>query len=69
MKEVLKARLDKEDKVGFKALQEEERQIGLLMGAYGAKKQAFWYSLRMKHILQYSKVYYIKGNAIYTQEM
>lgn len=63
------AKLDKVDISLFKELRAEEEDLQRRAGAFRAKAQAFWESLRIKHSLPYGKTHYIKGNSVYDQEV
>ena len=66
MKEVMVAKLDKEDLTLFKELEKNKLEVDLLMANAFSKHQAFWEHLRKKHGLDtFGPIHYIKDKAIY----
>ena len=68
MKEVMVAKLNKEDVVRIKELEQCEEELKILWVEARSKSMAFWEELQVKHSLA-SGGHYIKGNAIYKQEI
>ena len=68
MKEVIVAKLDKEDSARHKELERYEMEIRALIAEAQSKHIAFWEELRVKYSLV-SGGHYLKRNAIYKQEI
>ena len=68
MKEVLVAELDKQDLARYKELEQGEKKLRLLMAEHHSRYEAFWEGLKVKHNLAPGG-HYIKGGAIYKQEL
>jgi len=69
MKEVMVTKLGKEDSARFKELERGDKEISALIAEGHSKKSVFWTELRLKYNLFPIGTHYIKGNAIYKQEL
>lgn len=69
MKEVMVAKLKKEDLARYKEIRQCEGEIEILIAERHAKVVTFWNELRITHNLATIKQHYIKGNAIYRQDI
>ena len=66
MKEVMVAKLDKEDLILFKELEKSKSEIEQLNANARSRHEVFWELLRKKHNLDISgPVHYIRDKAIY----
>jgi len=68
MKEILVTKLDKEDLARVKEFNKRKTVIDNLICEARSQVDAFWRGLKVKHNLGAGE-HYIKGNAIYKQEL